>query len=233
MGNNTLIEVKGLVFERGGKKVIDIPSLAFKRGNTYALMGPNGAGKTTLLHLLNRLEKPTSGTIRYNGIDIFGNNRKGLEIQRKMTLVTQPPFLFDTSVFTNIAFGLKARGFSREEIRKRVLKYLSLVGLGGYEKRRARKLSGGETQRVALARALALEPELLLLDEPTAFIDSATTSFIENLLKSLNKNENFIQPITIIFSTHNAQQANSLANMVINIQAGKIESIIENSRANF
>lgn len=220
MPGEILLEINNLEIQRNGELALDIPRLSIKRGLTYALMGPNGAGKTTLLNCLNRLERPLlrRGSISFDGCDLFSAGEEGKRIQRRMTLVMQSPLLFDTTVGDNMAYGLKARGLPEKEISQRVVHYLARVGLKGFEKRPAKQLSGGETQRVALARALALEPELLLLDEPTTFIDRGHANFIERLILDIGAEGR----MTIIFSTHNIRQAHRLADEVINLHLGRI-----------
>ncbi|MEW5785984.1 MAG: ATP-binding cassette domain-containing protein, partial [Bacillota bacterium] len=137
---------------------------------------------------------------------------------RRMTLVAQNPLLFMTSVRENVSYGLKARGCTRAETRRRVDDLLAQLGLHDLAERRADSLSGGEAQRVALARAVAFEPELLLLDEPTANLDPANVELIENMILHLNR----FSGMTIIMVTHNIFQARRVAHRVIFINQGRI-----------
>jgi tungstate transport system ATP-binding protein len=159
-------------------------TLEIGSGEVFSIIGPNGSGKTTLLRLLGGLLKPTSGEIMLHGEDITDENRETL--RTKATVVFQQPMHFGTSVFKNIAYGLRIRKINEDTISKKVAEALTLVGLEGFEDRQARKLSGGEQRRVAIARAVVLNPEILLLDEPTADLDVDSTRVVENILRTLN-----------------------------------------------
>ena len=161
----------------GGPTVLAIDQLSVAAGGILGLVGPNGSGKSTLLKLMAFVEKPTRGEIRFKG-------RRGEpftdHVRFQVTLLTQEPYLMKRSVYENVAYGLKLRG-DRRAWRPRVAAALSLVGLAP-ERFAARKwyqLSGGEAQRVALAARLALQPEALLLDEPTASVDAASAELIK------------------------------------------------------
>ena len=158
----------------GSNVALDIDELTIGEGRLYTLTGANGAGKSTLLNILAFLSPPTSGEIFYSGKRVDWNHGSMEEYRRKVTLLHQSPYLFEGTVYDNVAFGLKARGIQGEAQRRRVDKALDTAGLPGFRDRKARELSGGEAQRVAMARALVLEPEVLLLDEPLANIDRET-----------------------------------------------------------
>lgn len=138
-----------------------------------------------------------------------------------MAMVFQKTLLFRDSVYNNVAYGLKARGYSRNEINKRVISLLEQVGLKDLITRRADTLSGGEAQRVAIARAVAFEPELLLLDEPTANLDPGNIELIEGMILKMNH----MQSITVIMVTHNIFQARRIADQVVFVNEGKIVEI--------
>jgi len=144
-----------------------------------------------------------------------------LALRRRIAIVFQQTVLFNTSVFNNVSYGLKIRGESKRNIRKKVKEVLQLVRLQGLERKNALDLSGGEAQRVALAQALIIEPELLLLDEPTANLDPKNVSIMEEALSWINKQ----QKITLIMTTHNMAQAQNLANKVALLFNSKIEKI--------
>lgn len=219
----TQYEIRELVKIYQGKKVLDIPSLTIKKEKFYGVMGPNGSGKTTLLLILSLLLPPTSGKFYFAGIDVDEVDKHSL--RQKMTLVLQNPFLFNTTVENNVAYGLVNRGIKKKKQMERVVECLKLVGLDGFEKRRARELSGGEIQRVAIARALALNPQVLLLDEPNTNIDRESINLLEKILKELNRKFR----ITIILATHDTSQAYRLADNVICLFDGKIaNSPLEN-----
>lgn len=206
-----VIELKNIVKSYGEKEVLNIESLKISRGKICGIMGPSGAGKSTLLRIINGLEKPTSGSICFDGKKV--SFPPELSLRRRMTMVFQKPVLFSTTVYNNVIYGLKVRG---RENRQKVLQAIEFVGLKGMEKRNALSLSGGEAQRIALARAIVLEPELLLLDEPTANLDPANVEIIENLLLELNSKKN----TTILIVTHNIFQAKRISEEVVFMKNG-------------
>ncbi len=208
--------ILGLKKFYGERLVLELPELRIEAGEITALVGPNGAGKTTLLRILACLEAPTSGRVKYNGrvVDYSGDT---LSLRRAVTLVDQRPLLLSRSVFSNVAFGLRVRGLAREEVVRRVSEALARVGLAGFEGRRARELSGGESQRVAIARALALEPEVLLLDEPTANVDRAHVEAIEGVIAGQAQTG----ARTVVLATHNLEQAQRLSQRVITLVDGR------------
>ena len=160
----TLENVKYLY---GEKSALSVDGLSIRPSSIVGLMGPNGSGKSTLLKLLAFVEKPTTGKIRYKGKPAAPFSKS---VRFQITLLTQAPYLMRRSVFDNISYGLRLRG-TRRDLSKRVAEALSMVGLAPeFAKRSSRELSGGEAQRVALAARLALKPEVLLLDEPTASV---------------------------------------------------------------
>ncbi len=164
-----IAEMKNLTLCLGGRKVLDDVTLQVQEGEILALLGPNGSGKTTLLKVLAFLLKPESGEVKFQGEKVVDENLERMRLQS--TLVFQKTLLFGTNVFNNVAYGLKMRKMSKAAVKEEVERVLALVKLKGFEKRAAKKLSGGEQQRVALARALVLRTKLLLLDEPTANLD--------------------------------------------------------------
>jgi len=200
------------------KEVLHVEKLSFEKGKIYGLIGPSGAGKSTFLRLINFLESPTTGRIFFKGKEVFGNGRLDLSTQRGMTMVFQKPVLFKTSVRENVAYGLKARGFPKEEIREKVELLLKKVGLEAFAGRHAGSLSGGEAQRIALARAVAFDPGVLLLDEPTANLDPNNIEMFEDLILNLNKEKE----MTVIMVTHNIFQAKRIANEVLFFYEGHL-----------
>jgi molybdopterin-binding protein len=219
----SLIELHDITKSYDESTILNIPRLVIEQGGVYGIMGPNGAGKSTLLSLLAFLIPPTSGTLLWEGTDVTTLNRYAL--RRKVTLIHQNPYLFDTTVRKNIVYGLKGRRISKTKRDETVNKCLKQVGMLGFEERRARELSGGETQRVAIARALARDPQALLLDEPTANVDRHGVEQLEIILQELNKKRG----ITIIVATHDVNQALRLSDEVIYLFAGRIaKSPMEN-----
>jgi len=188
-------------------------------GKITTLLGPSGSGKTTLLRILAGLDNPTQGTILYGNKPINDSDRDFL--RQKATLVFQKSVFFDTTVYNNIAYGLKLGDYSKEEINRKVTDALDLVRLEGVETRRAKKLSGGEQQRVSLARALVLDRELLLLDEPTVNIDPKNVSIIEETILRVNREKN----ITIVLATHNMFQAEVISERVALILEGTVRQV--------
>jgi tungstate transport system ATP-binding protein len=188
-------------------------SLAIEKGPLYTIVGPNGSGKSTLLRMLALIEPPDSGKIIYydDGTSLLN-----------AVLVPTRAALFNESVFDNAAYGLRLRGFSRDAIRDPVMESLKEVRLAGRENSHAFELSSGEAQRLALARALAIDPEVLLLDEPTASLDVENTEIIEDLVcRSMNKNK------IIVMVTHNLYQAKALSDMVIFMFNGEIVEVTD------
>jgi len=193
--------------------------LKIREGEILALLGPNGSGKTTLLKILAFLEKPSKGEVYFLGRKVTEENLKQLRMES--TMVFQRPILFNTTVYNNVAFGLKIRKLPKSKRDEEVRRVLKIVKLEGFEKRQAKKLSGGQQQRVALARALALNTKLLLLDEPTADLDPKNASIIEEVLASVNRESK----TTIVMATHNMFQAKSLPNRVALITYGRIREM--------
>ncbi len=166
----SFIRVIGLTkrYNSANPPALDNVSLEIEKGEIFCIMGHSGAGKTTLLRILALLEKPDTGEYYFDEAKVNWND----SLRKSVTMVFQIPVMFNTTVFKNIAYGLKIRGYPKDEIKKKVKEVLELVRLPGYEDRKAKYLSGGEKQRVAIARAIVLEPKLLLMDEPTANLDS-------------------------------------------------------------
>ncbi len=199
-------------------EVLSVDKLTLNRGCIYGVIGPSGGGKSTLLRIINLLTPPSNGELIFLGKPVPQNGQELLKVQRKMALVFQKTFLFRDSVYNNVAYGLKARGYSRAEIEERVTTLLDQIGMKDLTHRRADTLSGGEAQRVAIARAVAFEPELLLLDEPTANLDPGNIELIEEMITGLARTKS----ITVVMVTHNVFQARRISDQVIFINQGKI-----------
>lgn len=206
----SLIEVRDLSKRYENKQILRNINFKVEAGDVLALIGHSGAGKTTLLRILDLLEEPTSGEIWFGGVDVSRSKRSRLDIRRRMAYVLQKPAVFNASVYDNIACGMKWRKEHKAETRSRVDALLEMVELSNLKKRNARTLSGGEAQRVALARAMVLQPEVLLLDEPTANLDPVSTSKIEELISRIIGQFD----TTIIMATHDMLQGQRLANRV-------------------
>jgi len=214
----TIVELRGVTKEYGNILALDNASLRVEGGEVFGLIGPNGSGKTTLLRILAAIETPTRGEIHFKGVRIDADNRSLLT--RNITMVFQKTVMFTGTVYDNVAYGLKLKGYSRKDVAVIVKEALSTVKLERFEKRSAKKLSGGEQQRVAIARALALDTQVMLLDEPTANIDPKNASIIEDVLKTISQRKR-----TVIIATQNMTQAEDLANRVAVLNRGRIEGI--------
>jgi len=206
----SLIEIAGITHRYGERAVLQNINLSVGRGDVFALIGPTGAGKTTLLRIMNLLEIPGAGEIYFGGKCIPRSGKQRLEIRRRMSFIHQKPQVFNLSVYDNVACGLRWRGEKKNRIAGKVDQILEMVGLEGYKDRNARTLSGGEAQRVALARSLVLEPEVLLLDEPTANLDPVSTAKIEQLISYIARKRN----TTMIMATHDMSQGQQLADRI-------------------
>ncbi len=205
----------------GDKVVVDSVNLQIREGEILALLGPNGSGKSTILKMLAFIESPTGGEVKFQGKAV---NFKNTEKERlQSTLVFQKTTVFGTSVYNNVAYGLKLRKVPKETIDREVKKALKLVKLEGFEKRNSRKLSGGEQQRVAIARALVLNTKLLLLDEPTANLDPKNAGIIEEVIDTVSRENK----TTIVMATHNMFQAKKLPHRIALMDEGKITEIGE------
>jgi len=217
-----VIEFQQVIMNFGDKEVLKDVSFTAKQGEIFTLIGPSGSGKTTILRLIDLLERPTSGRILFEGTDVSAAGKKDrVTLRRRMSMVFQKPASLRGNVHQNIAMGLHFRNTPAGDIEQRVPEALKLVGLEGYEGRKAESLSGGEMQRVALARAIATKPEVLLLDEPTANLDPVSTERIENLILSMKRLFN----ITVILSTHDMIQGQRLADRIAVVIEGRIEQI--------
>jgi putative ABC transport system ATP-binding protein len=200
--------LEGIGLARDGRPVLSGVSLAIPSGST-AVVGPSGAGKSTLLRLLNRLADPDEGIVRFHDTDV--RELDPLELRRRVGLVPQLPAPVPGTVADNVCFGPRLRG---EEVDPEGP--LRLAGLDpSFADRDASRLSVGEQQRVMLARALALEPEVLLLDEPTASLDAAARGAVEDALRNLHG-------VSLVLVTHDRAQADRLTERAIEIEGGRV-----------
>jgi tungstate transport system ATP-binding protein len=217
-----IIETQNLSKNYSTKQVLKDINFKVQNGEIFVLVGPNGAGKTTLLRILDLLEEPSSGTVLFDGTQVdYHSAKHRLNLRRRIGMVFQQTVLFNMNVFDNVAYGLKVKDESDENARQKVRETLELVQLRGFEQKNALALSGGEAQRVALAQALVIEPELLLLDEPTANLDPRNVSIVEEALSRVNREKR----TTMIMATHNMLQAENLAQRVAAFNEGRIERI--------
>ncbi|KAF0134191.1 MAG: putative ABC transport system ATP-binding protein [Candidatus Saganbacteria bacterium] len=219
-----MIKIENIKKKFNGHFVLDGISLTINEGETVAVIGPSGCGKSTLLKLINRLEEPTSGKIIIDGQNIFNLSEDELvKFRQKIGMVFQSSALFDSlSVFENVAFALREHTqLNEREINKIVLKKMELVDLLGKENMMPSELSGGMQKRVSVARAIAINPKIILYDEPTTGLDPITSVTIENLINKLAKE----LKVTSIVVTHQLSTIFRTANRIIMLDNGKfIES---------
>ncbi len=211
-----LYRLDSLRFGYENKPILDIDQFEIRENSITALLGSNGAGKSTLLKLLAFLESPQQGSIAFKGKTV--GETELLSLRRKVGLVAQKPYLLQGTVFDNVALGLKFRAVSAETISQQVAEALEMAGIGLFADRAANELSGGEAQKVALARALALQPEVLLLDEPFTHLDQAS---IEELNQLISRFAN-IGERSVIFTTHDRVHASVLADEVMGLVSGRV-----------
>lgn len=200
----SVLHLRDVALIRDGKRLIDVPDLIIRQGTPTLIMGPNGAGKSLLLRLMHGLIDPTNGQILFD---------KAI----KQAMVFQRPVLLRRSVVANIEFALKVGGQSRSERKNRLNELLDMADLTTKARQSARTLSGGEQQRLALVRALALQPEILFLDEPTASLDPPATHGIEAIIKQAHNTGT-----KIVMVTHDPGQASRLGGEVIFLHKGQV-----------
>jgi tungstate transport system ATP-binding protein len=220
IGETAQFELRNVTHSYDGRKVLDIPHLSIQRGRIHGMVGPNGCGKTTLLSIMNLLIRPTTGRLFFEGrpIEYEDNSRK--EIQRTMAMTLQTPYLFNTTVEGNVAYGLRARAVPKGNRSAMVEKALQQVGLRDFARRRARGLSGGEIQLVAIARALVINPKILFLDEPTANVDVRHIQRLEEIISGINRDHG----TTIVLTTHNLSQAYRFSHHAFSLFEGRLVS---------
>ncbi|GAA1420629.1 methionine ABC transporter ATP-binding protein [Agrococcus citreus] len=204
----------------GGALALDSIDLSVRAGEIYGLIGRSGAGKSTLLRTINALERPSSGEVLVDGIDVGGLSAEELRrLRHKIGMVFQQFGLWSSrSVYDNIATPLKLAGWKQDAIRTRVAELLDFVGLGGKAFARPRQLSGGQKQRVGIARAIANRPSILLADEATSALDPQTTGDIVALLRSINEELG----ITIVVVSHEMDVISRLADRVSILSHGAV-----------
>lgn len=215
------VELKNLIFTRDGRRIFNGIDMVVQRGKITAIMGPSGSGKTTLLQLIGAQLTPESGVVRVNNQDVHKLSRKALyEARRSMGLLFQSSALFThLSVFDNVAFPLREHTRLNESmVRDIVLMKLEAVGLRGAAHLMPAQLSGGMARRVALARTIALDPELMMYDEPFTGQDPISLGVLVRLIKRLNQ---LLHTTTIIVS-HDVEETCSIADYIYLISGGKI-----------
>lgn len=216
-----MITLNQLSYRVSGKTVLRWLDLEVEQGETFAVMGMSGVGKSTLLKCISGLLRPTGGEVIVDGVDIARlSETRVREIRRKIGMVFQYAALFDSmNVFENVAFGLRRhRRMSERELRAAVVERLALVGLSGTEKLMPAQLSGGMQKRVGLARALALDPPILLYDEPTTGLDPITAATISELIVRMRDQLG----VTSVVVSHDIELIKRVANRIGMLHRGKI-----------
>ncbi len=217
MGN--ILEIKDLLVMRGERTVLEIPSLEVQEGEVLAVIGPNGAGKSTFLLIASKLLQPARGQLSFRGKIL--DKKDGLSYRRKIGLVLQDPLLIDATVYNNVAAGLRFRRTPKDEVNRRATHWIEALGITHLKNRQARSLSGGEAQRVSLARAFALEPDLLLLDEPFSALDTPTRLRLVEDFQALLAGID----LTTIMVTHSMDEALLLGDRVAVFLDGRLRQI--------
>ena len=214
-----LVEVRDLEVERGERVILQVEELSVRAGETLAVVGPNGAGKSTLLLALAGLLRPTRGSIIVDGVPLVPGRE--LAYRRRIGLVFTSPLLLSTSVFGNVAAGLRFRGVGTAETRERVEHWLERLGIAHLRDRPASQLSSGEAQRTSLARALVLDPHLLLLDEPFVSLDSTTRAQLLDDFERLDVGTHS----TRVLVTHHLREAIRLGDRLAILLDGRIRQV--------
>jgi ABC-type sulfate/molybdate transport systems ATPase subunit len=213
-----VLKLRSLRQARGGREVLAVDELDVRAGERLAVLGPNGAGKTTLLRLLAGLDSPTAGGVYVDGVPVHAG---GLGLRRQVGYATQRPGLLSTTVVRNVELPLRWRGLNGPSRRSAALAALERLNVAGLANRKTVSLSGGEAQRVSLARALALDPRLLLLDEPAAGLDAeARRAFFDDLERALSE-----RATTVVHVSHRAEEALRLADQVMVLVDGSIRQL--------
>ena len=208
------------VYAGGGQPALDDVSLIVPDGAIYGILGRSGAGKSTLIRCLNLLERPTSGRILMQGVDITTLNNRELRVHRQRTGMVFQHFnlIHARNVADNIAVPLEIAGLPREERQKRITELLELVGLSDKAQAFPSQLSGGQKQRVGIARALAAHPDVLLCDEATSALDSETTASVLALLKDINHKLG----VTIVLITHQLEVVKAICDHAALLENGRL-----------
>jgi tungstate transport system ATP-binding protein len=218
--DSRILDIRNLQVRKAGVLILDIPALEIEAGELLALIGPNGAGKSTLLQALANLTPLSGGEILFKGKAVRAGHG-GVSYRRKIAMVFQDPLLFDTTVFENVASGLRIRGMNKSEILKMAEENLERFGIAHLCRRSARKISGGEAQRTALARAFATEPEILFLDEPFASLDPPTREALLTDLETVLRQTG----TTTLMATHDRMEAMRFSDRIAVLNGGRILQI--------
>lgn len=206
-----MLATEDLKVKINGKIILEPINYKFSKGKIYGIIGPNGAGKSTFLKAVSGFLKPFTGSVYFQGKEIF-------EPQKNISVVWQKPYMLQTTVFQNVAYGLKLRKLNKSIINNKVAEILEVLQIEHLAEQKATSLSGGETAKVAIARAVVTSPDLLILDEPTASIDPQSVLEIEKIITDLKEH----YKMTIILVTHNMFQAKRIADETLFFHSGKL-----------
>jgi tungstate transport system ATP-binding protein len=218
MTDDAIYRLRDLHKSHGSGFTLYLSRLNLLRGEVVGLLGPTGAGKTTLLRLLAGLEKPDVGEVMFEGAPLASPDLSPA-IRRRITMVHQHPVLLTGTVEFNVGYGLRLRG-ERKPTRI-VIEVLDRLGLRKFASQSAKTLSGGQTQLVALARALVIEPDVLLLDEPTSHLDPAHVALVEETIRHMQEERR----MTIVWATHNLFQARRVADRTALLLDGQLVEV--------
>jgi tungstate transport system ATP-binding protein len=211
-----VLTLRDIRVQYGNRIVLQIPALDLIAGEVLGILGPNGAGKTTLLRIMGLLLRPAMGKIFFLKEEVRRTNAQVL--RRRMASVFQEPLLLDTTVYDNVALGLKLRGLPRRDVEGRVQPWLERLGIASLSHRSARSLSGGEAQRASLARAFVLDPDILLLDEPFSSLDQSTREALMGDLQHIFE----VTGVTTVFVTHEREEVLTLSNRLGVLSGSKL-----------
>ena len=216
MSEQPMVQLERLAMTCSESFQLEVPDLTIVKGQVFCLLGPTGAGKSTLLRLIAAIQAPTAGQVLIDGVAVHGNGST-LHTRRRMAMVFQRPLLLHASVRTNVEYGLRIRGTLDKNAEKvdEALRRLQLTKLSTQS---AHTLSGGQAQLVALARALVIEPDLLILDEPTANLDPAHVALVEEVIAQDREEHE----TTVVWATHNLFQARRVSQRVALLLDGQI-----------
>lgn len=218
MENNVIIELKDISISFGEEKILDNLNLSIRDGEFITFLGPSGCGKTTTLRIIGGFLQPDAGDVIFSGKKINSVPPH----KRQVNTIFQRYALFpNLNVYENVAFGLRLKKKSEKEIKEKVHQMLELVNLKGFSRRNVTSLSGGQQQRVAIARALAVDPKVLLLDEPLGALDLKLRKDMQQELKGIQERLG----ITFIYVTHDQEEALSMSDTIVVMDGGKIQQI--------
>lgn len=213
-----MLNAKQIIWQKNGTPILQRVDFSLQKGERVGLVGPNGSGKSSLLKILSFLETPTAGELSFHGRQI--GSKVPLDIRRKLAVVFQESLLFNTTVYENVASGLKIRSVPKSDIQLRVEEWLTRFGVDHLAKQQARSLSGGEAQRVNLARAFVLQPEILFLDEPFSALDAPTKELLlADLVDILN-----VTKITTVLVSHDFREIQRFTERAAVLIKGRIQA---------